>query len=362
MMIPHLAPPQSSVRRPGGNAPVALVRILTFLAICAAAPAIPRARAAEDAADQVWLISTRSAPDCEATGAGDAPWTCWRLGEDGQWAPADRAALAATDDPAVPTTIYVHGNRADPDKAIRQSWLVYGCLKEQSAGRRFRFVIWSWPADRVSRRNLRDLRVKAARSDTQAFYLARYLDRVRPDVPINLVGYSFGARVITGALHLLAGGEEAGHSLPERKAARRRPVRVVLVAAAVDNDWLLPGHRHGLALGLVERLLLTENGQDRALRWYPVLSRRGRPHALGSGDEGWLSGLGPDAQKIEIVRVDAWVGKAHDWTRYLSAPELCTRLPGYVFRDRCGEDGAEGPTLATRPAGQTVAGRGASLP
>ena len=345
-MMPHAALPQVPVGRPPGNVPVATLRMLTVLAVWLAVPGGLVAQAAEEAADPVWLISTRSSPARGAVDAADAQFGYWRLGEDRQWVSADLAALSATDDPAVPTTIYVHGNRADPDKAIRQSWPVYRCLKEQSAGRRFRFVIWSWPAGRVSRRNLRDLRAKAARSDTQAFYLAWYVDQVRPDVPVNLVGYSLGARVITGALHMLGGGQAAGYSLPERQTARRRPARVVLVAAAVDNDWLLPGHLHGQALGQIEHLLVTENGRDRALRWYPALSRRGRPHALGSTGAGRLATLGSGRHQIEVVRLGRWVGKAHDWARYLSAPELRARLPSYAFLDGSDEDGAQSPVLA----------------
>jgi len=345
----HPAPPQAPARRLWGRIPLATARMLTLLTFWLAVPAALGAQTPEDDAQPVWLISTRSAPARRPVAGAEVRFRYWRSGEDGQWVSSDLAALAATDDPAVPTTIYIHGNRADPDQAIGQSWPVYRYLRNRSGGRQFRFVIWSWPAGRVSRRGLRDLREKAARSDTQAFYLACYLDRVRPDVPVNLVGYSFGARVITGALHLLGGGEAAGYSLPRRHTAGRRPVRVVLVAAAVDRDWLLPGHSHGQALGQIEHLLVTQNGRDRALRWYPMLSRRGRSHALGSAGAGWLARLGSDRDQVEVVGLGRWVGKAHDWARYLSAPDLRARLPSYAFLDRPDEDRDDRPILAGVP-------------
>ena len=41
-------------------------------------------------------------------------------------------------------------------------------------------------------------------------------------------------------------------------------IRAVLVAAALDNDWLLPGRRHGQALGHFDRVLTYTEGRIRA--------------------------------------------------------------------------------------------------
>lgn len=286
----------------------------------------------------MWLLSTRSAPPCADLDQACAHFRAWRLGPDGQWVAAGLDALLAADDPAVPTTIYIHGNRADAQRAIQQAWPVYRCLEQDPAGRRFRFIIWSWPADRVRGRQLTDLRLKAARSDEQSLYLAWCLDHMRADVPVNLVGYSFGARVITGALHLLGGGQVAGQSLARRSSETRRPLRAVLVAAAIGNDWLGPGQRHGLALGQVDRLLVTANACDRALKWYPWLHRRDAP-ALGRTGTAWPCLRGADAAKVEHVSLSWRVGKVHEWTAYLNAPELRAQLPAYAF----GEPSGEGP-------------------
>jgi hypothetical protein len=40
---------------------------------------------------------------------------------------------------------------------------------------------------------------------------------------------------------------------------------MVLVSAAVDDDWLLAGHRYGNALTQVERVLFINNHTDRLL-------------------------------------------------------------------------------------------------
>src|SRR5690606_23789705 len=125
--------------------------------------------------------------------------------------------------------------------------------------------IFSWPTDRM-RGMLRDFRIKAERADPAAVHLACVLSRMRPDAPPALAGYSFGARVITGALHLTAGGSLCGAALPEAPPAK--PVSVLLIAAAVHQHWLNAGGRHGMALQNVDRLVLITNRCDPAMRFY----------------------------------------------------------------------------------------------
>ena len=46
----------------------------------------------------------------------------------------------------MPTTIFLHGNRIDPDAAVEEAWCLYQEMQAQAAGRPFRLVIWSWPS------------------------------------------------------------------------------------------------------------------------------------------------------------------------------------------------------------------------
>ena len=87
-------------------------------------------------------------------------------------------------------------------------------------------------------------------------------------VPVSLVGYSFGARIITGAAALLASGEATGQAAPSAKPpAPRRPMRAVLVAAAEDYYWLAPDYSRGPGLGQMERVLITVNQADPVLKF-----------------------------------------------------------------------------------------------
>lgn len=286
------------------------------------------ASAAENTGGQVWLLSTRRAPLSSPLGS-PVPIDYWALGPDEAWLPSDEAAFHASDMPTMPTCIFIHGNRSEWQDAIDAGWRAYGQLKQQAGPQPFRFVIWSWPSEQVYRRNRPDAQEKAERSDGQAIYLAQWLDRLHPDVPVSLIGYSFGARIATGAMHLLGGGTFAGQSLPQTNP-RQVPVRAVLVAAAEDFDWLLPGHCHGLALNQLERVLITVNGSDPALRWYRLMYGRGGPEALGYAGlcPGWV---GPEAGKVEMLDLSCEVGRVHDWACYVLAPSLNARLGWYTF-------------------------------
>ena len=141
--------------------------------------------------------------------------------------------------------------------------------------------------------------------------------------PLNLIGYSFGARAVTGSLQLLSGGCVAGRQLPADTAKNPTttvggPIRVMLVAGAMDCDWLLPGHCEGAALALIDRLFVAQNACDPVLRFYSRLYGRGGPEALGFVG---LCGATSNA-KIEAADVSGSVGRSHHWDHYEVAPEF----------------------------------------
>lgn len=302
--------------------------------------------AADQPSEDIWLISTRRSSLLRPAGKNADHLTYWQLGADNSWQPADLEALLDSDDPAVPTTVFVHGNYTDSQQAVQIGWTAFNRLNCRAAGRPFRFVIWSWPTDRM-RGILKDLRIKGSRSDVQSYYLAGWLDRLDPDVPVSLVGHSFGARVVTGALEILGGGQVAGRTLPsDRLPVERGPVRAVLLAGAFDNDWLLPRRRYGSALSQVERLLVTRNDRDPVLKFYPLLSRPRGPGAMGYTGPACPARLGQEREKIEIVNVECSVGRSHSSQSYLDSGTVISQLARYSFPELPKpETAVRGPTL-----------------
>lgn len=296
------------------------------LAVILAAGACAAAQTPHD----VWLISTRSAPWSNPTG-GENRIVYWHLDAEKSWEQVDLGAFLATDDPAVPTCVYIHGNRTNHSSAVREGWSVSQKLKQEAPDLPLRFVIWSWPADQIG--GIRqDVQVKAYRSDVQAYYLAYLLGRMNPEVRVGLIGYSFGARTITGALQLLAGGTFAGRALPEGTApVTRTPVRAVLVAAAMSAHWLSPGGANGLALGSADRVLVTRNSYDPVLQYYPRMYGRGGPQALGYTGPARSSQPAEQREKVEILPVERSVGNNHALDGYLRASPVRSRLAWYAF-------------------------------
>ncbi len=286
---------------------------------------------AADAPRQIWLVDTRNAPPCEETNKAQ-DFRYWQLDDEGRWQSADGDAFHATDREIEPTVVFIHGNLTTFEQSVFKAWYAYDLIRQASCGRPFRFVIWSWPADRVCRRLTDDFRLKADDCNDESVHLAHWMNRVRPGVQLSLVGHSFGPRIITGALHLLAGGDLVGCKLSEKTTkawagGKRNAVRAVLLAGAVDADCLAPDGCHGLALSMAEGLLITCNSSDVVLRRYPRIDSCGGTRAMGS--------VGPqcvaDASKIHVFDVSHDVGVRHSWQLYCSAVDCCGQWPRYTF-------------------------------
>jgi hypothetical protein len=280
--------------------------------------------------DQLWLVSSRGL-GCGDLGARVARLQYWRYDREHSWTRSNLDELLASDDPNVVTTIFVHGNRISRDEAFTKGWTTYRTLVQFADERPVRFVIWSWPSEAVHGL-VNDARLKATRTDPAAFYLGWFVDRLNPDVPVSFWGHSFGARIVTGALHLLGGGAINGERLEERLHTNRQPMQTVLLAAALDSDWLLSGHCHGRALSQVASMLLVNNGCDALLkRYHLIYADRGHEQALGYVGLGtsWLPVW--DAQKISQTDACCQVGRRHALYLYLASSNLVARMRSYLL-------------------------------
>jgi len=279
--------------------------------------------------DQVWLISNRCLGCPDASGA--EPALSVELLTNQGWQKSNLATFFAADG-ALPTCVWAHGNRTDACLARQEGLSVYHKLVScQGDDRPVRFVIWSWPSDQEGG-PLNDVRIKAPRADVAGYYLAYVLDRMSPSTPVRLIGYSYGSRVVTSALQLTAGGTVAGQTLRQRQHPDRAPLKTALLAAAEDCDWLLPGHRHGLALSKMDELLLVNNTCDRALRYYHYLyGRKCDIEALGY--VGLAKQCLTAADQAKVTQIDACclVGSEHEWSNYFAVPTIVARLQALVF-------------------------------
>ncbi|MEX0643442.1 MAG: hypothetical protein WD468_12110 [Pirellulales bacterium] len=240
-----------------------------------------------------------------------------------RWQASDLESFLAFDS-SVRTIIFVHGNRITPGDAKHEGLSVYRKLANYAGdGERIRFVIWSWPSGQTSG-PLRDVREKAARTGPAGCQLAWFLDQMPTETPVSLVGFSFGARIITGGLHILAGGSLGGCTLAEHVHPNRPPMNVVLMAAALHANWLGDGQYHGLAMTQVDRMFLVNSCQDMAMRYYRFVQQRGNPQALGLCGPTRISG--ENAAKIQMRDVGRCTGSTHNLFLYLCAPGVVGQI------------------------------------
>ena len=280
----------------------------------------------EPARDQVVLLSTRSLTSRPGHLLDQAGFSGVEYSPSGTIT-GNSVCLLSNPYPA--TWIFVHGNQIPADAAVERGIRVYQSLRRcRTSDVPIRFIIWSWPSQRTTGR-IADARLKARRTDAEAFYLGHFLAATATtSSPTSIIAYSFGARIVGGALHLNEGGQVEGYCLP-RPRRPSAPYRVAYLAAASDRDGLTSSGRASRALNNVDRLLLENNSSDIALRFYWVMSSR-KPLALGA------SGLRSAPPHCRVQQCD-WakvIGKDHSLWQYMDRPSVVGQILDTVDRTK----------------------------
>lgn len=274
-------------------------------------------RACLRAGDELWVVSSRSLPDLEAcTSIQDVHFSVCRYFCDTGWLASDEQALHESfqSQPYMRTAIYTHGNWMTAENTLGRGSYVYNRLSAR-AEEPIRFIIYSWPSQRTGR-PVRDVYEKAARSNTDTYYFAHFLNRIPESTPLGILAFSFGGRVVGGGLHLVAGGTLEGRTAPTW--ATQRNVRVSFVAPAFDRTWLVAGRDYGMALQNVDALVNIYNSRDPVLRRFRFIDWFSTPIAAGfSGlaDPHTTLPLQADARIAQYDCGDS-VGTSHDEMTY----------------------------------------------
>lgn len=262
----------------------------------------------------LWVVGCRhlSSTQMSHLSADQLRYWCMTpgLSRANDWKAASPDRFTASAASAGVITIYVHGNQVSSGEAFHTATQFARILGHDDLVTGGRLITFSWPSGRTAGNQIHDARVKAKRSDRYAPALAHLIAAQPDDVAINLVGHSYGARLIAVALDELA----------DQHAPRSGPIRAVLLASALGNGWLLPGHRCGAAMSYVESMTVTTSPADRVLRWYPLLwgVRDRGPEALGDTGLVCRSQLGDDLSKYRQINVSCAIGKSHEWQDYVA--------------------------------------------
>jgi hypothetical protein len=314
---------------------VIAVLIALSASLLSGKPATAGGGAAERSGDELWLIDCRAMTTVRsATQKVGQRLLTWRFDQASRkWQSVPQQQFLEAAGVVMPTCVWVHGDRVDCDRAFGIGREVYQQLVgtgEDMAP--FRFVIWSWPsAQELRGRPLKDARIKAARSDAAGYSLAWTLDKFDSATPLSLLGFSFGARVVTGAVHVTAGGQLGGYGIALDDDRPAAGYHVVLMAAAVDNNWLLPGQKHDQAIYRIHQLLLLNNCQDWVLKRYHLLKCGNGCQALGYTGLSVPDSLADRRDVVSQVNAGPYIGKQHRWAPYIYTAPLMNKTRQFAL-------------------------------
>ncbi|NND98797.1 MAG: alpha/beta hydrolase [Pirellulaceae bacterium] len=266
---------------------------------------------------KLWVVSTRHVPSnvCRANLTNPA-LSVSRLTDCGCVIPSSLDEYFSNMVQQRPTVFYVHGNRMASADAIRRGLKVYRRAQPYLQDRTIDWVIFSWPSAKEGCL-VGDVKRKADRIDAQGLYLAWLLrNHIQHQNPIAMIGYSFGARVITGSLHAMAGGALGGRRLRDAHVTGA-DISVGFVAPAVDASWTMSNRYHGRASQNLRCMSLLYNSRDIALKQFWRLNGERGSVALGSSGMPRL-GLRLDGTAVPARSIDcsSIVGFHHNESFY----------------------------------------------
>jgi hypothetical protein len=278
-----------------------------------------------------WIVSTEASPQKFDR---SPPVFCPRLTRFDQGAgyrSSDMSELSNSIVPGIPVCVVVHGSFMDTPSVYPDSYKTWCWLKNACPDRPFQMIYFSWPSDQSLTAMINiDILILGSRASRNGFYLASLMQHLPSESPVSLVGHSHGTRVISSALHLMAGGVVEGYRHPARCSGRR--IRCVFAAAAIDHDWLNPGQEYDRALCCTECVLNLKNCKDAALTLYP-LRRIGSSRALGTTgftpkDRARLQGWSGKCVDLDL---SSSIGHRHLWPEFYNRPWIARKISNYVF-------------------------------
>ena len=280
-----------------------------------------------------WIVSSRNCDGRHAPCDADCCLSFFHCPPDRSFCPQTREAFLASIRPDRPVCFVVHGSYNWWRDVMAESRLIHRWIRAAAPPRPIQVVIFTWPSNGNMPYLLPvDLAILGRRSAAHGTYLASIITQFPADQRVSIVGHSHGARTAVAALHVLGGGAlENGQALPPGHAVPQH-LRAVLLAAAIDHDWLNPADRYGQALMVPEKVLLMRNSRDATLGIYPLRKAFG-DRALGRGglgpdDRFALGPLGSKVVEMDVAQIADW---HHGFAHYHEQPALAAGMLPYVY-------------------------------
>lgn len=321
-----------------------------------------------------WIASSRG---CSSNSVPCDPACClsfFHRTSERSLVPERREAFLASVRPDRPICFVVHGSYNWWGDVTTESRKIHRWIRSATPGTPVQVVFFTWPSDG----NMPfifpvDIAILGKRSAAHSLYLASLITQLPAAQQVCIVGHSHGARTTVAALHLLGGGALEGGQTLRPGFSVPQHVRAVLLAAAIDHDWMNPGQRYSQTLVVPERVLLMRNPRDATLAIYPLRKGIGERalgrYGLGRDDRLWLDSLGSKVDEMDASSFARW---HHAFADYHERSELAAAIAPYVYfqEDTAGTIGPAvrppsilppAATPSAQPARATPAGRQAGF-
>ena len=287
----------------------------------------------------LWVVQTR---DCEQE-LGTDLWAGLRVLQIGVGGELEQRSVHDLLTALVGNTavVQIQGNLTTKDSSLgallwTHSWLG----RHQALAPGTVVIAFDWPAERVFRNDMRDVNEKGRRAFVAAWHLARLLQAFPGNSHVTLLGQSYGGRVVTATLHLLAGGtlKDTRYSQQYGLEAARADLhlRAIVLAGAIDRHWLDPGSRLGEALKACEAYLNLTNDRDEALVFYPFLAQSGMHRAMGRVGVSNLDleRLGPLGSRYAERETQEELKGDHTLLDAVANPRIARWMAPYLWADQ----------------------------
>jgi hypothetical protein len=226
--------------------------------------------------------------------------------------------------------VYVHGNFMERNNTRQRALIINEYLKSR-AQRPYRLIFLSWPSQREPH-PLQDVRENAMAAECQSLYMAWLLERLSSSPQVSLLGFSYGARCVTGGLHLASGGTIRGlqHAPTIALDENQSAYRIGFVAPAIDRNWLAPWGKHRDATIKADGVVSMYNPEDPVLRRFRLLDHDTKP--IAAGHRGFIGN--PMIQQYDC---SSCVGRTHDErTYYRECPHFYRVLDHLLWNESVG--------------------------
>jgi hypothetical protein len=243
------------------------------------------------------------------------------------WEPANAAAFSESHNPAVPLIIFAPGYTSTTANTIE---IGLGITRLLPSDKSYRMVFWNWPSQRIVHALRPDIRAKIPVTVANGYYLAHFLQSLKPQSCVCLLGFSFGNRILGEAIAHLEENPPK-ENLPIKNPPEKLRIRMVMASPATDQHDFSEGAKYARIPELVEKTLILYNPMDFRLMFYPFLyDSETQINALGR--------YGPSASvqrkfqdRIEAVNIDSYIGIRHRTLIVLNTPAFRQRVNTYLF-------------------------------